>query len=91
MPIKIGRVNYNKTITRPSMSKLHSTIDFANGNFYYTNFKSENDSTSLIREEDCLKISGEMSFKLKIISFNIKEIYDKYNLWRIILYLKILF
>ena len=79
MPIKIGRVNCNIKIPRPSISKLHSIIDYANDNFYYKDCGSTNGSTLFIREDDSLKISGEMSFKLEDISFKIKEIYDKDN------------
>ena len=36
--------------------------------------KSTNGSTLLIKEDDIMKIKGEMNFKLEDISFNIKEI-----------------
>ena len=79
MPIKIGRVNCHINITRPSISKLHSIIDFSNDNFYYKDCESTNGSTLLIREDDSLKIKGEMNFKLENISFKIKEVYDENN------------
>ena len=44
-------------------------------NFY----ASTNGSTLLIREDDSLKIKGEMNFKLENISFKIKEVYDENN------------
>ena len=76
MPIKIGRVNCNINIQRPSISKLHSIIDFTDDNFYYKDCGSTNSSTLLIREDDSLKIMGEMYFKLEDISFKINEVTD---------------
>ena len=75
-PIKIGRVNCHITIPKPSISKLHSIIDFMDDNFYYKDCQSTNGSTLLIREDDTLNIEGEMSFKLEDISFKIKEVDD---------------
>jgi hypothetical protein len=75
-PIKIGRVNCHITIEKPSISKLHSIIDFMDDNFYYKDCESTNGSTLLIREDDTLNIKGEMSFKLEDISFKIKEVDD---------------
>ena len=48
MPIKIGRVNCNIKIPRPSISKLHSILDYANDNFYYKDCGSTNGSTLFI-------------------------------------------
>ena len=79
MPIEIGRVNCHINIPRPSISKLHSIIDFSNDNFYYKDCGSTNGSTLLIREDDSLKIKGEMNFKLENVSFKIKEVYDENN------------
>ena len=79
MPIKIGRINCHINIPRPSISKLHSIVDFSNDSFYYKDCGSTNGSTLLVREDDNLKISGEMSFKLEDISFKIKEVYDEDN------------
>ena len=79
MPIKIGRVNCHINIPRPSISKLHSIVDFSNDSFYYKDCGSTNGSTLLVREDDNLKISGEMSFKLEDFSFKIKEVYDEDN------------
>ena len=77
-PIKIGRINCSITIAKPSISKLHSIIDFMDDNFYYKDCESTNGSTLLIREDDSLNIKGEMSFKLEDISFKIKEVDDNY-------------
>ena len=79
MPIKIGRVNCQINIKRPSISKLHSIIDFNYDNFFYKDCGSTNGSTLLIREDDSLKINGEMNFKLEDASFKIKELDDEDN------------
>ena len=76
MPIKIGRVNCNIEILKPSISKLHSIIEFKDDNYYYKDCGSTNGSTLLIREDDSLQIMGEMSFKLEDTFFKIKEIDD---------------
>ena len=73
-PIKIGRANCSIEIPKPSISKLHSTIEFTDNNFIYKDANSTNGSTLLIKEDDILKIKGEMNFKLEEISFKIKEI-----------------
>ena len=74
--IKIGRVNCQVEIKKPSISKLHSIIDYKNDNFYYKDCGSTNGSTLLIREDDSLKIKGKMSLKLGDISFKITEVED---------------
>ena len=79
MPIKIGRVNCHINIPRPSISKIHSVIDFSDDDFYYKDWGSTNGTTLLIREDDSLKLNGEMSFKLEDISFKIKEVDDEEN------------
>lgn len=79
MPIRIGRVNCHINIPRPSISKLHSIIDFLDDEFFYKDCGSTNGSTLLVREDDSLKLSGEMSFKLEDISFKIKEVNDEEN------------
>jgi len=75
-PIKIGRVNCQVEINKPSISKLHSIIDYKNDNFYYKDCGSTNGSTLLIREDDSLKIKGKMSLKLEDIPFKISEVED---------------
>ena len=74
VPIKIGRADCHINIPKPSISKLHSIIDFDNDMFYYNDKKSTNGSTLLLKEDDVLKIKGEMNFKLEDIPFKIKEI-----------------
>ena len=76
MPVKIGRVNCQIEIKKPSISKLHSIIDYMDDNFYYKDCDSTNGSTLLIREDDTLKLKGEMSFKLEDIPFKITEVDD---------------
>jgi hypothetical protein len=76
MPIKIGRVNCNIEIRKPSISKLHSIIEFKDDNYYYKDCGSTNGSTLLIREDDSLNLMGEMSFKLEDVFFKIKEVDD---------------
>jgi len=76
MPIKIGRVNCHIEIKNPSISKLHGIIDYSNDNYYYKDCNSTNGSTLLIREDDTLKIKGEMSLKLNDVSFKITEVDD---------------
>ena len=56
---------------------FHGIIDISNNMFYYNDMKSTNGSTLLLKEDDVLKIQGEMNFKLNDISFKIKEIEDK--------------
>jgi hypothetical protein len=77
LPIKIGRVNSNITIPKPSISKIHGIIDISNNMFYYNDMKSTNGSTLLLKEDDVLKIQGEMNFKLEDISFKITEVEDE--------------
>ena len=74
VPIKIGRVNCTIDIPKPSISKLHSIIDFSDDNFLYKDSESTNGSTLIIKEDDILKLKGEMNFKLEELSFKIKEI-----------------
>ena len=74
MPIKIGRVNCNINISKPSISKLHSMIYFYSQMFYYQDYNSTNGSSLLIRENDILRIKGEMNFKLEDIPFKIREL-----------------
>ena len=74
VPIKIGRANCEINIPKPSISKIHSVINFNNDLFYYNDKKSTNGSTLLLKEDDFILIKGEMHFKLEDIPFSIKEI-----------------
>jgi len=79
IPIKIGRVNSSINIPKPSISKNHGIIDISNNIFFYNDMKSTNGSTLLIKEDDHLKLKGEMNFKLEDISFKIKEVENIVN------------
>jgi len=72
-PIKIGRNDCNINIQNPSISKVHCIIHFSDGVFYYEDSNSTNGSSLLIREDDILRIKGEMHLKLEDVSFTIKE------------------
>ena len=74
IPIKIGRINSSINIPKPSISKTHGIIDISNDIFFYNDMKSTNGSTLLLKEDDFLKLKGEMNFKLEDISFKIKEV-----------------
>ena len=76
IPIKIGRVNSSINIPKNSISKTHGIIDISNNIFFYNDMKSTNGSTLLLKEDDFLKLKGEMNFKLEDISFKIKEVED---------------
>jgi hypothetical protein len=76
-PITIGRNIENKIfINNNSISKKHGIIMFSkeNKNFYYQDLKSTNGSILYMREDDTLKIKGEMRCKLNDIIFKILEI-----------------
>ena len=74
IPIKIGRVNSSINIPKNSISKTHGIIDISNNIFFYKDMKSTNGSTLLLKEDDYIRIKGEMNFKLDDISFKIKEV-----------------
>ena len=78
-PIKIGRYNCTINIPKSSISNLHSIIDFSDNQFFYRDKKSTNGSILLVKEDDILKIKGEMNFKLEDIPFKIKEIIKEEN------------
>lgn len=76
-PITIGRNSENKIfINNNSISKKHGIIMFSkeNKNFFYKDLKSTNGSILYMREDDTLKIKGEMRCKLNDIIFKILEI-----------------
>ena len=56
MPIRIGRVNCHINIPRPSISKLHSVIDFLDDEFFYKDCGSTNGSTLLAVQLLCQEI-----------------------------------
>ena len=76
-PITIGRnVDSKIFINNGSISKEHGVIMFSkdNKNFYYKDLKSTNGSILFMKEDDTLKIKGEMRCKLNDIIFKILEI-----------------
>ncbi len=76
-PIKIGReAGSDLVINRPMISKFHGVIEFSkNSNmFYYKDMRSSNGSTLLIKEDDAIRIKGEMYFKLDMVGFKIQEL-----------------
>ena len=75
-PISIGRTDCKICIQKPSISKVHGIIDFSNECklFYYKDSGSTNGSILLVKEDDYLKIKGEMNFKLENITFKIMEL-----------------
>ena len=76
VPIKIGRVNCEMNIDKTSVSKLHGIVDFSTNSqmFYYKDMGSTNGTTLLIRENDSIRLKGEMNFKLDEIPFKVQEI-----------------
>ena len=76
VPIKIGRSNCEITINKTCVSKLHGIINFSVNSqmFYYKDTGSTNGTTLLIRENDNIRLKGEMNFKLDDVPFKIQEI-----------------
>ena len=75
-PITIGRGNCKINIQQPSISKNHGVIEFSKecNKFYFKDCGSTNGSILLVKEDDYLKIKGEMNFKLENIPFKIMEL-----------------
>ena len=75
-PITIGRQNANICIDNSSISKKHAIIDYSKHlrKFYFVDNQSTNGSIYIIKEDDTLKIKGDMKFKLNENMFHIMEI-----------------
>jgi hypothetical protein len=75
VPISIGRINCLLNINHSSISKTHAVIDFSNDSkkFYFKDLKSTNGTTLIMKEDDSLRIKGEMKFKLDNIPFKLWE------------------
>ena len=73
VPITIGRTNCKVTISKESVSKYHSIIEFSKESqkFYYKDIGSTNGSILLVKEDDNLLIQGEMNLKLDNVPFRI--------------------
>ena len=74
LPIKIGKENCSINIPKLSTSKIHRSISYENGSFWYKDESSKNASTLVIKEDDFLKLKGKMNFILEDIPFTIEEI-----------------
>ena len=76
LPITIGRVASSLTIQNPSVSKKHGVLDYSTEceAFYYKDLGSTNSSVLLIKEDDTLRIKGDMKFRLGDIQFRILEL-----------------
>ena len=76
MPITIGRKKCKINIDNNSLSKVHGIMHFSQElkKFYYVDNKSTNSSIFILKEDDSLKIKGEMKFKLNEVLFRIMEL-----------------
>jgi hypothetical protein len=77
VPIDIGRNKENKIfIDDISISKKHGVILYSESqkSFIYKDKRSTNGSTLIMKDDDSIKIKGEMKCKLNDIMFNIMEI-----------------
>ena len=75
-PISIGRINSSINLNYSFISKKHSLIEFSEqyNKFYYKDLMSTNGSILILKEDDTLKIKGDMKFKLNDINFHILEL-----------------
>lgn len=76
-PLTIGRDSSNKIIiNNPSVSKKHGEITYEEETelFKFRDLRSTNQSIMLLKDDDQLKIKGEMKFKLDDIPFKITEL-----------------
>ena len=75
-PITIGRANCSINLNYSFISKKHSLIEFSEqyNKFYYKDLMSTNGSVLILKEDDTLKIKGDMKFKLNDINFHILEL-----------------
>ena len=75
-PISIGRVNSSINLNYSFISKKHAIIEFSEENkkFFFKDLNSTNGSILILKEDDSLKIKGDMKFKLNDINFHILEL-----------------
>ncbi len=75
-PISIGRINSSINLNYSFISKKHAVIEFSEeySKFYYKDLKSTNGSILILKEDDSLKLKGNMKFKLNDINFHILEL-----------------
>ena len=76
VPIYIGRQKANIVLESPSISKKHAIIDYSKdlNKFFFMDNQSTNGSVCVLKEDDTLKIKGDMKFKLNDNMFHIMEI-----------------
>ena len=76
VPISIGRQKANIVLESPSISKKHASIDYSKdlNKFFFIDNQSTNGSIYILKEDDTLKIKGDMKFKLNDNMFHIMEI-----------------
>ena len=75
-PITIGRKKCTINIDNTSLSKVHAIIQFSPElkKFYFKDNKSTNGSIFILKEDDTLKLKGQMKFKLNEVLFRIMEL-----------------
>ena len=76
MPISIGRAACNIIINNSSISKKHGVLAYSNETnmFYYIDKGSTNGSVVVLKEDDGLRLKGDMQFKLEDVAFRIMEL-----------------
>lgn len=75
-PISIGRIKSDISINNQSVSKKHAMIEYSLEcqMFYFRDLGSTNGSVAVIKEDDRIKIKGDMKFKLENVPFRIMEL-----------------
>lgn len=76
VPITIGRVKSDICLPSSSISKKHAVIDFSKDlkKFFFRDNQSTNGSIFILKEDDTLKLRGDMKFKLNDLMFHIMEL-----------------
>lgn len=76
IPITIGRLKCDISINNPTISKKHAAIEYSLEcqMFYFRDLGSTNGSVAVIKEDDKIKIKGDMKFKLENVPFRIMEL-----------------
>lgn len=76
IPITIGRLDCEIKIKNQSISKKHAVIEYSTEcqKFYFRDLGSTNGSVVVIKEDDTIKLKGDMRFKLENVPFRIMEL-----------------
>ena len=76
MHISIGRVSCNIIINNASISKKHGVLAYSKemNMFYYVDKGSINGSVVVLKEDDGIRLKGDMRFKLEEVAFRIMEL-----------------